>query len=120
MKIIVAIALLIFTSIIACRKNNTANDFSSRIIGKWKFNSVIEWWTPIGGSVFGKDTFDVTNLGQQYREFRNDGKVYSLLSLFGSFYNDTTDYKINGNVIIMSENKTPILRDNRNYSNLRQ
>ena len=105
---IIVLASLTIMPFIFCKKDNNHDSISSKIKGKWTFVGVIEWYTWYSTSETTKDTFDLSGRGL-YRDFRNDGKIYSLLPGSNGPFNDTINYEIHGNMII--EWKVPLYRD---------
>ncbi|MCU7552083.1 hypothetical protein OCK74_23390 [Chitinophagaceae bacterium LB-8] len=95
---ILTVISLFFIS--SCQKEiSSEENNSTQALGKWNINSAVQWWSPTGGSTV-KDTFSFAGEGV-YRDFRSDGKVYSLLTDGFTLFYDTANFKISGNKIIL-------------------
>jgi hypothetical protein len=96
-SILTLIALFIISS---CQKEGSSEqNNTTQVLGKWDISSAVQWWTPTGGTTI-KDTFSFAGEGL-YRDFKDDGKVYSLLIDDVTLFYDTANYQIDGNAIIL-------------------
>jgi hypothetical protein len=98
--IVSLLTLIVLFFISSCQKEGSSeNNNTTQVLGKWNISNAVQWWTPISGSTI-KDTFSFAGEGL-YRDFRSDGKVYSLLIDDITLFYDTTNYKVDGNAIIL-------------------
>jgi len=82
------------------KKDSPPADNATSILGKWNFDSEIDWYTVVSTGLFQKDT--TQGVTGEYSDFRTDGICYSKYYENGNFHYDTSGYVVNNNKVIFA------------------
>ncbi len=90
MKTNLFIAAVISITIFACKKTDSIN-YSTAIIGKWRFVNSVHWNTPNPTGATKKDTINYVT--GSYADIRTNGYIYEYVkTLTGSSHYDSVSY----------------------------